>query len=282
MPRPPQRWGQGGGGRVTASSATTTSSSIRGTCLDRETREGYPGALAQQVGSSSQVRRSKRSSGALSGAIGCGLTPGFRRRPTGLPRRQCFVASYCRPRTLSVERAVFWDLGGFDEAFPYAGAEDQALSLDTRAAGLPLVRNHGMRVRHNDQILSFRRILRSRRAQRADVRGARRSPSGASGAPTVCRKRSPLPRTRSERDQEDREVVAQSKSALRALHTLVAPLEQAAPERALGPAYRLLLGLHIHRGVRMALRRSEPQKATNASLSTGRPRARSGPPSGSA
>ena len=152
---------------------------------------------------------------------------------------------------------MFWDLGGFDEAFPYAGAEDQALSLEARAAGLPLVRNHGMRVRHNDRSW-LPRILRSRRGSAQTfvvssiaIRGKRR----AHCLPNVPPSRG----LALERDQEDREVVAKSKERPARPPRACGAAGEVAPERALRPAYRLLLGLHIHRGVRIALGERVPE-----------------------
>src|SRR5215211_4273132 len=46
----------------------------------------------------------------------------------------CYEAPLLSACNLAISRDRFWEIGGFDEAFPFAGAEDQALSLRARAA----------------------------------------------------------------------------------------------------------------------------------------------------
>jgi GT2 family glycosyltransferase len=51
----------------------------------------------------------------------------------------CFEVSMVGSWNLSLCRDLFWEIGGFDEDFPVAGAEDQEFSLRARAAGCRLV-----------------------------------------------------------------------------------------------------------------------------------------------
>jgi GT2 family glycosyltransferase len=56
---------------------------------------------------------------------------------------------------LAIRRNDFWRIGGFDETFPHAGAEDQEFSLRAREAGLRLILDDAHEVWHNDHRLSL-------------------------------------------------------------------------------------------------------------------------------
>lgn len=64
---------------------------------------------------------------------------------------------------LAIAREDFWRVGGFSEAFPYAGAEDQEFSIRARAAGLRLIYDEGHEVWHNDHRLGIRQFCERQR-----------------------------------------------------------------------------------------------------------------------
>jgi glycosyltransferase involved in cell wall biosynthesis len=175
-------------------------------------------------------------------------------RPLG---QDCFQADLLTACNLGVGRQQFWDLGGFDEAFPYAGAEDQALSLRASRSGTGLVRNHRIQVEHNDQALTFAQFcVREEKSAQTFAVLVDRFPDQA--ARPLFARNSPLSR-------HDRPAVAARKLAkaalsrrplLAGLHRVVGILEsRPVSERLLRRAYRVVVGLHIFRGVRTASRR---------------------------
>jgi glycosyltransferase involved in cell wall biosynthesis len=176
-------------------------------------------------------------------------------RPLG---RDCFQADLLTACNLGVGRHQFWDLGGFDEAFPYAGAEDQALSLSASRSGTPLVRNHRIRVEHNDQTLTFRQFCtREEKSAQTFAVLVDRFPEQAAR---------PLFARNCRISRHDKPMVAATKLAkaalsrrpvLAGLHRVVGILERRrVSEGLLRRGYRVVVGLHIFRGVRIASRRS--------------------------
>lgn len=55
---------------------------------------------------------------------------------------------------LGVRKTDFWDIGGFDEQFPFAGCEDQEFSLRAARAGYQFIYDYSLKLLHNDQRLS--------------------------------------------------------------------------------------------------------------------------------
>ena len=56
---------------------------------------------------------------------------------------------------LGIRRELFWDIGGFDEEFPFAGCEDQEFSYRAAQAGCRFVYNRDIRLLHNDRRLTL-------------------------------------------------------------------------------------------------------------------------------
>ena len=183
------------------------------------------------------------------------LEDGFRRsdRSNSLGDR-CFVVEPTRLSAcnLSVRRAVFWDLGGFDESFRYGGPEDQEFGLRARAAGCLLVRNAGIRLLHNDRLISFRQFC-----ARQEV--------GSHGVVVLARR---FPETLGAFAQNDRirrsdspvvilkkasKTLLSTGSVLSLLHRIVRLGELGrVPDGWLRPMYRSVIGLHTFRGYRSA------------------------------
>ena len=155
---------------------------------------------------------------------------------------------------LSVSRDAFWQLGGFDESFPYAGAEDQDLSTRALRAGLRLIRNRDIRPLHDDPTVTFRQFCqREERGAHTVLALGRKWPE------MIGEFANNAPLTRSDPPALAAKKLAKSALshplALRVLHQVVDNLERAgASEAILRRAYRAVIGLHIFRGYREALK----------------------------
>jgi GT2 family glycosyltransferase len=157
---------------------------------------------------------------------------------------------------LAVSRERFWRLGGFDEEFPFAGAEDQEFSIRARAAGLRLIRNDKIALLHNDQTITFEQFCarEERSAQTAAVLATKQPGWGYGRAFLAVN--GPLRRS-------DPPAVALKKLVkgwlalplpLRLTHQAVRIAERARlPDRALARIYSGVVGVHILRGFRQVL-----------------------------
>lgn len=154
---------------------------------------------------------------------------------------------------VSVSRALFWQVGGFDEAFPVAGAEDQDFSIRARQAGAQLLLDTRIRCRQNDNRITLQSYCeREERSARTVAVLLRKHPSELQDTAYV-RENTPIRR-------EDPPALILKKALkaalsrrqpLRVLHEAAAVAERLRmPERALRRLYRVLLGLHLHRGFR--------------------------------
>jgi GT2 family glycosyltransferase len=87
------------------------------------------------------------------------------------------AAEFLSARNLAVRRDDFFALGGFDEGFPYAGAEDQDLSYRARAAGYSLIRDHTIVVLNNEPTVTLGQFcMREERSAHTAVVLARKHP----------------------------------------------------------------------------------------------------------
>ncbi len=154
---------------------------------------------------------------------------------------------------LALRHEHFRLVGGFDESFPHAGAEDQEFSIRARSAGLRLILDEAHAVWHNDRRLTLAEFCdRQRRGAISAVYLAAKHPATHANRPLIA-ENSPLSR-------RDRPLVFLKKLAKQALASRPAAypvgaaimlLEAAAPDsRALRKAYWSLLGIAIFRGVR--------------------------------
>lgn len=153
---------------------------------------------------------------------------------------------------LSVARETFLALGGFDESFGAAGAEDQEFSVRARQAGLRFVYAPEIRLLHNDGRITFRQFCQRQR-------------QGAQSARLLAAKH-PAEFSRTELVKENGRVkaddslrirvkkvvkrVASTAPALRIIHVALDAIERAQPGgRLLRRAYWATTGLYIFRGV---------------------------------
>jgi GT2 family glycosyltransferase len=111
------------------------------------------------------------------------LDSGFRRSPAGRQldhdRWEVEALAAC---DLAISRRRFWDLGGFDEEFPFAGVEDREFTMRAARAGCRLIRDDSIRLLHNDQTITLEQFCRreERSAQTMAVL-ARKHPDSAGG-----------------------------------------------------------------------------------------------------
>ena len=157
--------------------------------------------------------------------------------------------------SLALRRSRFWEVGGFDETFPFAGAEDQDFSLRARTAGMTLLLDTRIHCLHNDSHLTIDHYCaREQRSAQTMAVLARKYPEQLAGTRYV-RENQPV------QPGDPPGVFAKKllKAALAtgpslaAIHRLVRLLELAhVPDRQLRPVYRGLLGLHLFRGFRQA------------------------------
>ena len=154
---------------------------------------------------------------------------------------------------LSVRRDIFWEVGGFDEDFPFAGTEDQDLSLRARAAGARLLLDTRLHCFHNDQRLTLRAVCER------EERGARTVPFLARKHPAVFAKAPYVEENRPIRACDPPRLVLKklikaslSRGPLLELLHQITHLCEAArvPERLLRRLYTTLLALHLFRGFR--------------------------------
>jgi GT2 family glycosyltransferase len=158
---------------------------------------------------------------------------------------------------LTLKRDLFWEIGGFDEEFPVAGAEDQDFSLRARSGGALLLLDTNIRCFQNDNRLTLAAYC-AREERNAETMPflARKYPADFSDVPYV-RENRPIqagdpPRIVAKKLLKS---VLASGVCLAALHRLVAVLETARfPDRILRRIYRGLLGLHLFRGFRRTWR----------------------------
>lgn len=154
---------------------------------------------------------------------------------------------------LVLRRELFWSLGGFDEEFPVAGAEDQDFSIRARSAGCLLLLDPSIRCSHNDNRLT-RRAYGAREERSAQTMPvlARKYPREFGDVPYV-RENRPIRRTDPPRliFKKLAKATLSSRPLITALHGLAHVSERAgAPETMLRRLYRALLGLHLYRGFR--------------------------------
>jgi GT2 family glycosyltransferase len=225
--------------------------------LHLDSQEEYPGALVNGVSQFGPSTLTRLASTPF-GRYRIKLEAEFETEADGRPLSGGRVETrFVSARNLSLRRDLFWEVGGFDEAFPFAGAEDQDLSIRARIRGSVLIRDHRIRVVNNESIVTFPQFCRrEERSAQTMVVLARKRPAEAAGRPIITRN-GPIARP----DPASLIAAKLLKSAasrpvpLRAIHAMASWLERLnVPDRTLWPCYRRILALHVFRGVRTALR----------------------------
>ena len=181
-------------------------------------------------------------------ALGRDFEAGADDAPLGEGR---FSARLLSAQNLAVRRETFWELGGFDDSFPFAGAEDQDFSLRARAGGVRLIRDHGIRVLNDEPTATLRDFCaREERSAQSFTVLVSKFPGEASRPLYAENAGSSADPTRLVAKRATKAVLSRQ-LALTGLHRVVRALESlSVPERALRRIYTVLVGLHIYRGIR--------------------------------
>ncbi len=165
----------------------------------------------------------------------------------------CLKVRSIAANSFALRRQLFWELGGFDESFPCAGAEDQEFSLRARMAGCLLLVAPQIRLLHNDWRLDLRAYC-AREEQKAQTMPflARKHPDEFNHLRYVSENR---PIEQGDSIQLIIKKLAKTSLATRPVLATLRPLTrlfEAAhlPDRALYKLYRLQLGLYLFRGFR--------------------------------
>jgi GT2 family glycosyltransferase len=154
---------------------------------------------------------------------------------------------------MSIDVADFRALGGFDERFPYAGCEDQELSLRAQLRGMTMVYDRSIRLLHNDRRVGLLEFCeRQRRGAVTAVVLAAKHPEIACARPMIVEN---APNSSWRRPRR-----AVKRALKRALSThlglvvyrgAIVALEHVAPRsRSLRRAYWTMTGLFIFAGIR--------------------------------
>ncbi len=152
---------------------------------------------------------------------------------------------------MSLSRALFERMGGFDEAFPWLG--DQEFSLRAREFGTRLVYEPAIRAFHNDPRTDFRAYCRRLEVGSRPTAQLARAHPGIHGKGELLRACAPISAAdpASLKAKKAVKAVFSRPRPLALLHSLISGLEaREAPEWALKLLYRGVLGFHIFAGVR--------------------------------
>jgi GT2 family glycosyltransferase len=159
-------------------------------------------------------------------------------------------------QNMSISRILFWEIGGFDERFP-VGAEDQELCWRARAAGAAIVRDHGIRVLHNDRHGDLLSLCRWEERGAIGIVYLTRKHSDFP-APTSLDVNGPLRRTDPPRlvARKFLRSMLTRPGALSLAHRVVRGVELVRPSGGwpLEYLYRAITGLYVFRGIRRGLR----------------------------
>jgi GT2 family glycosyltransferase len=183
------------------------------------------------------------------------------KRPIG---EHCVEPSGVTAANLGIRRDLYWDLGGFDEAFPVAGCEDQDFSHRAASAGCRFVYNYDIRLEHNDRRVTLEQFCaRQERGAVTAVYLAAKHPDDFAGRALIVENR---PSDDADPIRLRAKKLAKRILALRPVLGLargaIRVLERLAPRsRLLRRAYWAMFGVHIYRGVDQGLRELSPQSA---------------------
>jgi len=161
--------------------------------------------------------------------------------------------------SLGAWKADFWHIGGFDEQFPFAGSEDQDLSIRALNAGIRLIADSSIKLWHDDRRLTLRQFCeRHRRGAISAAILARKYPVER-GQRRLIVENQPWQRTDSTKLRLKKSMKALlSRGPCRGLlHLWIALLERVAPRsNALKRFYRVIIGVAIYRGINEGLLRA--------------------------
>lgn len=181
----------------------------------------------------------------------------FRGTPDGRQLdRHCWQVDGLAACNLLISRDLFWQLRGFDEEFPFAGAEDRDFSMRAIQAGRQLIRDDANRLLHNDQTVTLQQFcLREERSAQTAAVLARKHPQDERGRSFAAVNgpislRDPIGLTAKKLVK----LALAPSPVIRLLHATV-PMAERLPlsPRTMGQVYSRLIGVHIFRGFRSQL-----------------------------
>lgn len=156
---------------------------------------------------------------------------------------------------LAISRRLFWDLGGFDEDFPFAGVEDREFSMRATRAGCRLIRDESIELRHNDQTITLEQFcLREERSAQTMAVLAQKHPdsergqifAAVNGPITVGQPATVIAKKLAK-------LALATPPLIRLLHLTVHAMERLRlGERMMARLYSGVVGVHIFRGFRGA------------------------------
>jgi GT2 family glycosyltransferase len=157
---------------------------------------------------------------------------------------------------LSLDRELFWRLGGFDEDF-HASVEDQEFCERAERAGCKMIRSHEIRLWHNDERRTLREYcLREERGAEGVAALALKYPNKYSAEPYI-RENGFIERQDSPRLVAKKIVksVLGWAPLLAAFHKAVEVIERSSvPEPRIQRLYATAVGVHMFRGFRRGMK----------------------------
>lgn len=157
---------------------------------------------------------------------------------------------------LGISAARFREIGGFDEAFPFAGCEDQDFSYRAREAGFNFIYDPAIRLVHNDERVTLARFgARQRRGAHTSVYLVARHPEAFADRALLLENAQPTGFDPWRLWLKKRLKAAYASPAgLAAAGLLTSVVETVAPRsRILPRLYTMTLGAYIFLGVRDGL-----------------------------
>jgi mycofactocin glycosyltransferase len=156
---------------------------------------------------------------------------------------------------LVISRRLFWELGGFDEEFPFAGVEDREFSMRASASGCRLIRDDAVRLLHNDQTITLEQFcVREERSAQTIAVLCRKHPDAERGR-TFAAVNGPIAAGDPPAEIAKKLVkrLLATPPLIRLLHATVHAVEKLGlGERMMGRLYTGVVGVHIFRGFRDA------------------------------
>jgi GT2 family glycosyltransferase len=181
----------------------------------------------------------------------------FREGSLGQPLADgCRQLDVIPSQDLSLARSLFWEIGGFDERFPAAGAEDQEFSYRARDAGCLLLRDPSIRLLHNDARVTLEDFCRREERSAGTIPHLARRYPQAPAALSYAHSNGPVARHDGIRlaGMKLAKQLLAHEPVLRALRAGVTAVERLrAPDPVLARAYAALAGLYVFRGYRRAV-----------------------------
>jgi GT2 family glycosyltransferase len=166
-----------------------------------------------------------------------------------------------------VRREDFWQIGGYDEQFPFAGFEDHEFCLRAAKAGYRFVYDYGIKLWHNDHRINFEQFgERQRRGAITKVLLATKYPHEEAEHPMIVENnfRKPGEPVKRSAKKMVKSVLA-NPGVSEIVFTAIRLLESKWKTNVLLPRlYNVACGIYIFRGIRQGIERyGEPNLDIN-------------------